>query len=90
MSIIVSDPIQANLFTQLELTVHDKMKAFYFFWAGNESHSKYVFITAAQQEDASVTILIRSHWTVAKATTLEFSSVFFLTTNVPHCAVNVV
>lgn len=31
MSIIVSDPIQANLFTQLELTVHDKMKAFYFF-----------------------------------------------------------
>lgn len=31
MSIIVSDPIQASLFTQLELTVHDKMKAFYFF-----------------------------------------------------------
>lgn len=30
MSIIVSDPIQASLFTELKLTVHDKMKAFYF------------------------------------------------------------
>lgn len=88
MSIIVSDPIQANL--NLNSLYMTKLKHFIFFWAGNESHSKYVFITAAQQEDASVTILIRSHWTVAKATTFEFSSVFFLTTNVPHCAVNVV